>query len=169
MPALAAVTDPDADPDRRAWHMAEAAAGPDEHVAAELERSAERAQARGGLAAAAAFLERAATLTPDPGRRIERMLEAAQASLQAGAFGKARDLLAITQAGPLHEFQAARADLLRGRIAFASGLGSDAPPLLLKAAKRLEPLNLDLARETYVDAWQAAFFAGYLAGAGRPA
>ena len=165
--ALAAVTDPDADPDRRAWHLAEAAAGPDEQIAAELERSAGRAQARGGLAAAAAFLERAATLTPDPGRRIERMLEAAQASLQAGAFGKARDLLAITQAGPLHEFQAARADLLRGRIAFASGLGSDAPPLLLKAAKRLEPLNLDLARETYVDAWQAAFFAGHLAGAGR--
>ena len=165
--ALAAVTDPDADPDRRAWHLAEAAAGPDEQIAAELERSAGRAQARGGLAAAAAFLERAATLTPDPGRRTERMLEAAQASLQAGAFGKARDLLATTQARPLHEFQAARADLLRGRIAFASGLGSDAPPLLLKAAKRLEPLNLDLARETYVDAWQAAFFAGHLASAGR--
>ena len=75
--------------------------------------------------------------------------------------------MAMAEAGPLDEFQAARADLLRGRIAFASGLGSDAPPLLLKAAKRLEPLNLDLARETYVDAWQAAFFAGYLAGAGR--
>ena len=165
--ALAAVTDPDADPDRRAWHLAEAAAGPDEQIAAELERSAGRAQARGGLAAAAAFLERAATLTPDPGRRTERMLEAAQASLQAGAFGKARDLLATTQARPLHEFQAAQADLLRGRIAFASGLGSDAPPLLLKAAKRLEPLNLDLARETYVNAWQAAFFAGHLASAGR--
>ena len=165
--ALAAVSDPGADPDRRAWHLAEAATGPDEQVAAELEQSAGRAQARGGLAAAAAFLERAATLTPDPGRRAERTLEAAQVNVQAGAFGKARDLLAAAEAGPLDEFQAARADLLRGRVAFASGLGSDAPALLLKAAKRLEPLNLDLARETYVDAWQAAFFAGHLAGAGH--
>ena len=164
--ALAGVTDPDADPDRRAWHLAEAAPGPDEDVAAELDRCADRAQARGGLAAAAAFLERAADLTPDPGLRTERTLAAAQASLQAGEFGKASDLMAVAEAGPMDEFQAARADLLRGRIAFASGLGSDAPPLLLKAAKRLEPLNLDLARETYVDAWQAAFFAGYLAGAG---
>ena len=88
------------------------------------------------------------TLTPDPVRRTERTLAAAQASLQAGAFGKASDLMALAEAGPMDEFQAARADLLRGRIAFASGLGSDAPPLLLKAAKRLEPLNLDLARET---------------------
>ncbi|HUK68133.1 MAG TPA: LuxR C-terminal-related transcriptional regulator [Streptosporangiaceae bacterium] len=164
--ALAAATEPGADPDRRAWHLAEAAAGPDEYVAAELERSASRAQARGGLAAAATFLERAATLTPDPVRRAERTLAAAQASLQTGVFGKARDLLATAEAGPLDEFQAARVDLLRGRIAFASGLGSDAPPLLLKAARRLEPLNLDLARETYVDAWQAAFFAGHLAGDG---
>jgi DNA-binding CsgD family transcriptional regulator len=164
--ALATVTDPDADPDRRAWHLAEAAAGPDEQVAADLERSAARAQARGGLAAAAAFLERAAALTPDPALRAERTLAAAQANRQAGAFGKALELLAATEAGPLDEFQNARVDWLRGQIAFASGLGSDAPPLLLKAAKRLEPLNLDLARETYVDAWQAAFFAGYLAGAG---
>ena len=86
--------------------------------------------------------------------------------MQAGEFGKARDLVASAEAGPLDEFQAARADLLRAKIAFASSLGSDAPPLLLKAAKRLEPLDLDLARETYVDAWQAAFFAGHLAGAG---
>jgi DNA-binding CsgD family transcriptional regulator len=99
-------------------------------------------------------------------RRTERVLAAAQASLQAGEFGKASDLMALAEAGPMDEFQAARGDLLRGRIAFASGLGSDAPPLLLKAAKRLEPLNLDLARETLVDAWQAAFFAGHLAGAG---
>jgi DNA-binding CsgD family transcriptional regulator len=164
--ALAGVTDPDADPDRRAWHLAEAALEPDEDVAAELEHSASRAQARGGLAAAAAFLERAVALTPDPVRRTERTLAAAQASLQAGKFGKATDLMALAEAGPMDEFQAARGDLLRGRIAFASGLGSDAPPLLLKAAKRLEPLNPDLARETFVDAWQAAFFAGYLAGAG---
>jgi hypothetical protein len=126
--ALAAVTDPDADPDRRAWHLAEAAPEPDEDVAAELERSASRAQARGGLAAAAAFLERAAALTPNPARRAERTLAAAQANLQAGMFGKATDLMALAEAGPMDEFQAARGDLLRGRIAFASGLGSDAPP-----------------------------------------
>jgi hypothetical protein len=164
--ALAAVTDPGADPDRRAWHLAETAVGPDEQVAAELERSADRAQARGGLAAAAAFLERALALTVDPARRGERTLAAAQANLRVGAFGKALELLATAEAGPLNEFASARVDLLRGQIAFASGPGSDAPPLLLKAAKRLEPLNLDLARQTYLDAWHAAMFAGHLAGAG---
>ena len=164
--ALAAHTDPAADPDRQAWHRAQAAAGPDEEVAAELEYSAGRAQARGGLAAAAAFLERAVALTVDPARRVERTLAAAQASLQAGSFRKARDLLAIAEAGPLDEFASARADLLHGQATFAAGLGRDAPPLLLKAAKRLEPYNLDLARETYLSAWIAAMFAGYLAGAG---
>jgi DNA-binding CsgD family transcriptional regulator len=160
------VTDPQADPDRRAWHRAQAAAGPDEEVAAELGRSAGRAQARGGLAAAAAFLERAVLLTADPARHVERTLAAAQASLQAGAFSKALELLATAEAGPLDELQGARADLLRGEIIFASGLGSEAPPLLLKAAKRLEPLDLELARQTYLTAWIAALFAGRLAGAG---
>ena len=164
--ALAEATDPAADPDRRAWHRAAAAAGPDEEVAAELERSAGPGQARGGLAAAAAFLERSVALTPDPARRAERTLAAAQANLQAGAFDKALDLLAAAEAGPLDELQGARVDLLRGQVAFAQGLGSDAPPLLLKAARRLEPLDLDLARETYLDAWSAAIFAGHLAGAG---
>ena len=129
--ALAAVTDPGADPDRRAWHRAEAAPGPDEEIAAELERSAGRAQARGGLAAAAAFLERSVLLTADPARHAERILAAARAS----AFGKALELLATADAGPLDEFQHARVDLLRGQIAFASRRGSDAPPLLLKAAQ----------------------------------
>ena len=164
--ALAEVTDPVAEPDRRAWHRAKAAAGPDEEVAAELERSAGRAQARGGLAAAAAFLERSVLLTVDPARRAGRTLAAAQASLQAGAFGPALELLATVQAGPLDELQSARADLLHGEIVFASGLSSDAAPLLLKAAKRLEPLDPGLARETYLAAWMAALFAGKLAGAG---
>jgi DNA-binding CsgD family transcriptional regulator len=164
--ALAEATDPIADPDRRAWHRAQAAAGPDEEVAAELECSAGRAQARGGLAAAAAFLERSVLLTADPARHAERALAAAQASLQAGAFGRALDLLATAEAGPLDELQSARVDLLRGQIAFASGPGADAPALLLKAAKRLEPLNLDLARQTYLNAWVTAPLAGRLAGAG---
>jgi len=163
---LAEVTDPQADPDRRAWHRAQAAAGPDEEVAAELEDSAGRAQARGGLAAAAAFLERAAKLTPEPARRAGRTLAAAQASLQAGAFGTALELLATAEAGQLDELQGTQADWLRGQIAFASGPGSDAPPLLLKAARRLEPLDPSLARETYLDAWQAALFAGHLAVGG---
>ncbi len=162
---LAEVTDPAAEPDRRAWHRAKAAPGPDEEVAAELERSADRAQARGGLAAAAAFLERAALLSIDPARRAERTLAAAQANLRAGAFGPALELLATAEAGPLDELQSARVDLLRAQIVFASGLGSDAPPLLLLAANRLEPLDLDLARETYLTAWMAALFAGQLAGA----
>ena len=164
--ALAEVTDLRTDPDRRAWHRAQAAAGPDEDVAAELERSAGRAQARGGLAAAAAFLGRSVALTVDPARHAERILAAAQANLQAGAFGKALELLATAETGPLDDFASARVDLLRGQIVFASGLGSDAPALLLKAAKRLEPLNVDLARETYLSAWMAALFAGRLAGAG---
>jgi DNA-binding CsgD family transcriptional regulator/tetratricopeptide (TPR) repeat protein len=164
--ALAEVTDLRIDPDRRAWHRARAAAAPDEEVAAELESSAGRAQARGGLAAAAAFLERAVMLTADPARRTERALAAAQASLQAGACGKARELLVMAEAGPLDELQAGRADLLHGQATFVSGLGSDAPPLLLKAAKRLEQLDLGLARETYLSAWMAAMFAGRLAGAG---
>ena len=162
--ALAEMTDAIADPDRRAWHRAEAAAGPDEDVAAELERSAGRAQARGGMAAAAAFLERSVLLTADPARHAERMLAAAQASMQAGAFGKALELLDRAEEEPLGELQSARADLLRGHVTFASGMGSDAPPLLLKAAQRLEPLDLALARQAYLDAWLAAVFAGRLAG-----
>jgi DNA-binding CsgD family transcriptional regulator len=163
---LAEATDPEAAPERRAWHRAQAAAGPDEEVAAELERSAGRAQARGGLAAAAAFLERSALLTADPARRTDRRLAAAQAQLQAGAFGTALELVADAEAGPLDELQSARVDLLRGEIVFASGLGSDAPPLLLKAAERLKPLDVGLARETYLTSWMAALFAGRLAGAG---
>jgi DNA-binding CsgD family transcriptional regulator/tetratricopeptide (TPR) repeat protein len=161
--ALAEVTDAIADPDRRAWHRAQAAAGPDEDVAAELERSAGRAQARGGMAAAAAFLERSVLLTADPARHAERMLAAAQASMQAGAFGKALELLDRAEAEPLEELQSARADLLRGHVTFASGMGSDAPPLLLRAAQRLEPLDLALARQAYLDAWLAAVFTGRLA------
>jgi DNA-binding CsgD family transcriptional regulator len=164
--ALAEVTDSQADPDRRAWHRAQAAADPDEEVAAELERSARRAQGRGGVAAAAAFLERSVVLTADPARYAERILAAAQANMQGGAFGKVLQLVSIAESGPLDAFQTARVDLLRGQVAFASGLGSDAPPLLLKAAERLRPLDLDLARETYLDAWIAAMFAGPLAGAG---
>ena len=161
--ALAGATDPQADPDRRAWHRAQATPGPDEDVASELERSAGRAQARGGLAAAAAFLERSAALTLDPARRAERALAAAQATYQAGAFDAALGLLATAEAGPPDEFRRARADLLRGQIAFSSSRGSDAPPLLLKAARQFEPLDPQLARETYLDALAAAIFAGGLA------
>jgi DNA-binding CsgD family transcriptional regulator len=161
--ALAAVTDPAADPDRRVWHRAQAATGPDEDIAVELVRSAGRAQARGGLAAAAAFLERSVLLTADTARHAERALAAAQANLQAGAFGKALELLATAEAGSPDELQSVRVDLLRGQIVFASGLGSDAPPLLLQAAKRLESLDVDMARETYLSAWMAALFAGRLA------
>jgi DNA-binding CsgD family transcriptional regulator len=161
--ALADATDPQADPDHRAWHRAQATPGPVEEVAAELERSAGRAQARGGLAAAAAFLERAAALTLDPARRAERALAAAQATYQAGASDATLRLLATAEAGPLDELQRARADLLHGQIAFSSSRGSDAPPLLLKAARQFEPLDPRLARETYLDALAAAQFAGRLA------
>ncbi|MFC5266035.1 AAA family ATPase [Kribbella qitaiheensis] len=167
--ALAEATDPEADPDRRAWHRAHAAIGPDEEVAAELERSAGRAQARGGLAAAAAFLERAAALTPDPAQRANRALAAAQAKIQAGAFDAAVKLLGMAEAAPLDELQRARVDLLRAQLAFAANRGSDAPSLLLSAAKRLEPIDAALARDTYLDALNAALFAAHLASpGGRP-
>ncbi len=163
--ALAGATDPRADPDRCAWHRAQATLGPDEDVASELERSASRAQARGGLAAAAAFLERAAALTLDPARRAERALAAAEAKYQAGAFEAALGLLGTAEAGPPDQLRRARADRLRGLIAFSSSRGSDAPPLLLKAARQFEPLDSRLARETYLDALAAATFAG--PGSGR--
>jgi DNA-binding CsgD family transcriptional regulator len=164
--ALAEAIDPDTDPDRRAWHRAQAASVPDEDVAADLERSAVRAQARGGLAAAAAFLERSSVLTLDPARRAERALAAAQAKQQAGALDEALTLVANAEAGPLDEFQRATVDVLRARISFAAERGSEAPALLLTAAKSLEPHDPALARETYLDALTAAVFAGRLAGAG---
>ncbi|HEY8624579.1 MAG TPA: LuxR C-terminal-related transcriptional regulator, partial [Solirubrobacteraceae bacterium] len=145
---------------------AQAAATPDEEVACELERSAGRAQARGGLAAAAAFLERSIALTVDPARRVDRALAAAQANVYAGAFDEALRLLPVAEAGSPDELQQAQAELLRGQIAFSSNIGSDGPPLLLSAARRLERFDVDLARETYLDAWGAAWFAGSLATAG---
>ncbi|MDT5366383.1 MAG: hypothetical protein QOC62_814 [Mycobacterium sp.] len=162
--ALAEATDPRTDPDRRAWHHAQAASGPDEDVAVELERSAGRAQARGGLAAAAAFLTRAAELTPEPARRAERALAAAQSTHQAGTPDAALELLSIAEVGPLGNLQRAQVDLLRAQIAFAVSRGGDAPPLLLKAAKQLEPLDVGLARETYLETLWAAMFVGRLAG-----
>jgi len=167
--ALAEATDPDIDPDRRAWHRAQAAEAPDEDVAAELERSAGRAQGRGGLAAAGVFLERAAALTPDPSRRAERALAAAQTKFQAGALDDARDLLAGTDTGTLTDLEFARADLLHAQITFVATHGSDAPPLLLQAALRLSSLDPPLARDTYLDALSAALFAGRLARPGGSA
>ena len=158
--ALAEATDSEADPDRRAWHRAHAATGLDEAVAEELERSADRARSRGGVAAMAAFLERAAALTPDPGRRGGRALAAAQAKLDAGAPEAAHELLASAELTPLDELRRARLQRLRAQIAFARKRGSDAPPLLLDAAKRFEPLDAASARETYLEAFGAAIFAG---------
>jgi hypothetical protein len=161
--ALAEVTDPESDPDRRAWHRACAAVGPDEAVAAELERSAGRALSHGGLAAAAAFLERAVTLTPDTGRRAQRSLDAAQAKVVAGRFPEASALLAAAQLAPLGEAERARIALLQAQMSFAANRGNEALPLLLEAARRLEPLDAQLARGTYLDALSASFFAGRLA------
>jgi DNA-binding CsgD family transcriptional regulator len=162
--ALADATDGAIDPERRAWHRAQAAAGPDEEVAAELERYAERARARGGLAAAAAFLERATWLSPDRAKRAVRALAASQAKVQAGAHPSVLDLIAIADAGPLEEADRARLDLVRAQLAFATKRGRDAPPLLLKAAKRLEAIDVGLARATYLDAFMAASQASRFAG-----
>jgi DNA-binding CsgD family transcriptional regulator len=164
--ALADASDAMTDPDRRAWHRARATPGPDEKIALELERSAGRAQARGGRAATAAFLQRSVELTEDPARRAERALVAAEASLHAGAFDAALGLVATAKADALDELQRARVDLIRGNVALASGHTNEGPRLLLKAARQLEPLDLDLARETYLTALGAATTAGHLAQAG---
>jgi len=163
---LADATDPEIDPDRRAWHRAQAASMPDEEVAAELERSADRAQARGGFGAAAAFLDRAVTLTLDPSRRAQRALAAAQAKFRAGALDDTLALLDTADEGILSDVERARVELLRAQIAFVSSHGSDAPPLLLEAARHLGPLDPTLARETYLEAMSAAMFAGRFARPG---
>jgi DNA-binding CsgD family transcriptional regulator len=164
--ALADSINAEVDPDLKAWHLAQAVSGYDEDVALDLERSAIRAQARGGIAAAAAFLERSAALTGDPDLRTQRMLGAAQAMLRAGAFESAAGLSAVAKAGHLDELSRARFDLLDSEIAFIQNRGRDALPLLLAAARRLEKLDVLLARDTYLEAIAAARFAGRLADSG---
>ena len=164
--ALAEVTDPEVDPDRRAWHRAHAAPGPDEDVAAELEQAAGGVRARGGLAAAAAFLEGAAMRTPTPARRARRLLAAARAKRDAGALDAALGLLVMVEAGPPEALRTAEVEHLRGQIAFDQRRISDAGQLLLSAAKRLEPLNADSARETHLEAIWAAIWGGDLDGSG---
>ncbi|WP_343947313.1 helix-turn-helix transcriptional regulator, partial [Pseudonocardia zijingensis] len=164
--ALAAVTDPQVDPDRRAWHRAQAMVGTDEEVAAELERSAGRARARGGPAAAAAFLKRAAELTPEPAVRAGRALEAAHAKHEAGASEAARELLTVAATGPLDAVAQARLELLRAQIAFHLARGGDGPRMLLGAARSLAPLDPALSRETYLDALDAAIVTGLGPGGG---
>ena len=164
--ALAEATDPDVDPDRRAWHLAAAASAPDEAVAQELEQSAGRATARGGVAAAAAYLQRAFALTADQDRRGERALAAAELSFQAGAFDAVQRLLATSEFNQeLDGCLSARALLLRGRVALATSYGDDAAPLLLEAARALEPIDLGLARTAYLAAYGSAMFTAHL---GRP-
>ena len=164
--ALADVSDPELAADRRAWHRALAAAEPDEAVAGELERCAGRAQSRGGLAAAAALLERASAMTPDPSLQARRALAAAEASFQAGGFDAAQRLLAMAESGPLDGFTRARATLLRGHAAVVFAYGNEGAPLLLEAARQLEPFDLSLARRAYLTAWSAAITAHHLGGRG---
>lgn len=160
--ALADATDAHTDPDRRAWHLAHATTGLDEAVAGELEQSAARAQRRGGVSAAAAFLQRAAELTPDPGRRGARALAGARAKLEAAAPDAAAQLLATADLCPLDDHQRARSQRLRAQIAFSLSRGSDALSMLLDAAHGLAAFDAALARETYLEAFAAAIFAGRL-------
>jgi DNA-binding CsgD family transcriptional regulator/tetratricopeptide (TPR) repeat protein len=161
--ALAAATDVESDPDRRAWHRARATPGPDEDVATELERSAARARSRGGLAATAAFLERAAELTEDPARRAQRALTAAEVTCEAGSFDRALALLATAEAQPLDDIQRCRLLLLRGRIAFAQRRTTDVWPLLREAARSAEVADPTLARLAYLEAFHAALHDGRFA------
>jgi DNA-binding CsgD family transcriptional regulator len=163
--ALAEATDPDSDPDRRAWHRARAATGPHEEVAGELERSAERARSRGGASAAAAFLERSTELTADPVLRGVRALVAANAKFEAGLPEAASRLLAVAELSPLTELQLAQVARLRARMSFAERRGSDAPPILLSAARRLSAVDTSAAADAYFEALEAAVFTGRLGGA----
>src|SRR6516165_3330803 len=163
--ALAEVSDHELAADRRAWHRALAAVEPDEAVAAELDRCAERAQRRGGLAAAAALLERATALTPEPTLQAGRALAAAESSFQAGGFDAAQRLLATAESAPLDGFQRARAALLRGHAAVVAAYGNEAAASLLDAARQLEPFDVSLARRAYLTAWSAAVTAHHLGGA----
>jgi DNA-binding CsgD family transcriptional regulator len=167
--ALAQATDPEIDPDRRAWHRAQAASMPDEDVAAELERSAGRAQARGGVSAVAAFLERAAALTPESTHRAQRLLAAAGAKRDAGDLEAALGLLVDVEAGVLDELGHARVDLLRAQIALEQRRGGDAGRLFMSAARRLEPLDPELARETYLDSLSGAMASDVDIVGGAPA
>jgi DNA-binding CsgD family transcriptional regulator len=157
--ALANATDAAIDPDRRAWHRGQATPGLDEDVAAELERSAPRARARGGLPAGAAFLKRAVELTPEPGRRAQRALVAAQSEHEAGAPDVALTLLALAGAGPLDELELAHAKLLRARILMSVHRAHGAPSLFIRAAQQLETVHPAMAREAYLDAFFAAMSA----------
>lgn len=161
--ALADATDPAVDPDRRAWHRANGAVEPDEDIAGDLVSSADRAERRGGAAAAAAFLQRASERTPDRATRARRAVAAAETALRAGAFEAALKLLIVADEWPGEEMYHAMVGLLRAQISFASGHGTAAAPLLLDAARRLEPLDAGLAQDTYLDAISAAMFAGVLA------
>ncbi|WP_433790642.1 AAA family ATPase [Actinoplanes sp. CA-252034] len=162
--ALAEVTDADRDPDRRAWHRAHAAVGPDERVAAELERSAGRALARGGRAAAASFLERAAELTLDPEARAARTIAAARARFVSGGVAAVPELLAAAELGPYDPVRQAEIERLRARVAFAVNSGRAAVTPLLEAAGRLSSLDAAAARATYLSAIGAAVNAGRLGG-----
>jgi len=163
---LAAATNARTDPERRLWHLAAAATGPDEDIAAALEQAAAEIQARAGLAASAAFLERSVLLTAEPRRRADRALAAALANLHAGTFDIALGLLAQAEAHAVDDLQRARVEQLRGQIEWRSVTGRDAPVMLLRAAKRLESLDVALARETYLYAWLSSAVAGPFAGPG---
>ena len=156
--ALGEVTDPIVDPDRRAWHRANATVTHDDEIALELERSADRAKSRGGLLAASALLERAARLTTDPVQRADRRLAAAAARRDAGALEAALELLPAVVADDASEQRLAQVEHLRGQIAFDQRRGTDAADLLLSAATQLQSLDPDLARETYLEALSAAIW-----------
>jgi DNA-binding CsgD family transcriptional regulator/tetratricopeptide (TPR) repeat protein len=162
--ALALVTDPARDPDRHVWHLAHAADGPDEGLASELERLAPVARRRGGLPAAAAFLEQATMLTLDPGRLADRAIAAAEAKRTAGADHDATRLLSTAEMYLLDDQRQGRLQRQRAHI---SSPGN--PDILVEAARRMQADRPDLARATYLEAIAASMTAGRLQPAGRSA
>ena len=158
--AIAQATDPETDPDHRAWHRSQAATGTDDEVAAELEYASGRALARGGLAAAAAILERSTQLSSTRPEVIRRGLTAARATYDAGAPDRAVELLTVLESGSLGPAEHAAVIRLRGQIAVSHGQPAQAAGLLLNAAQALQPFDPAQARETYLEALEAVHFAG---------
>jgi DNA-binding CsgD family transcriptional regulator/tetratricopeptide (TPR) repeat protein len=153
--ALAEATDPARDPDRCAWHRAHAVTGVDERVAEQLAASADRARSRGGWAAAAAMLDRAVELTPDPSRQGDRLLAAARMRLSAGEPGAARALVDQAERRPLAGSAPGEARLLRALVDFHVGRSLESTSALVDAAAGLPP---DRARETYLEAFASAMW-----------
>jgi DNA-binding CsgD family transcriptional regulator len=165
--ALAAALGDDANADRAAWHRAVVAMAPDDAAADALAATADRAQRRGGHAAAARALERAADLDSDTQRRTDHLLGAAAASALAGRHDTAQALLDRAEPGVRDRVRRAQAARVRGQVEFAGGRPAEAHAVLAAAARDILPLDKRTGLELLGYACVAAAMAGELEGLAR--